>query len=57
MRAGLRKNDVVTEIGRRPVTDVRSFVKAVRRVDRGKAVRLLIRREGGRNAFVAIRKP
>ena len=56
MRAGLRPNDVVVELQGKPVRGVREFVRTVRAIQRGAAVKMVVRRGRGQ-AFVAIRKP
>ncbi|MFN3324421.1 MAG: DegQ family serine endoprotease [Bryobacteraceae bacterium] len=50
--AGLRRGDVIQEVNRQRVTNVRAFEQAVRQAGR-ESVLLLVNR-GGRNVFVAI---
>jgi len=52
--AGLRRGDVILEVNRQPVSDVRSYQKAIKGVAAGKSVLLLVRR-GENTIFLALK--
>jgi serine protease Do len=56
-RAGLREGDVIVQLQSKPVRDMAGFAKRIRRVKRGRALRMLVRREGGASEFMAMKKP
>ena len=52
--AGLRRGDVIAEVNRRPVHNVRQYEKALGASGKGKSVLFLVRR-GENTIFLAVR--
>ena len=56
-RAGLREGDVVLQLQGKRVKGMAGFAKRIKRVKKGRAIRLLIKRESGMSMFVVMQKP
>ena len=56
-RGGLQRGDIVLELDNKPVTGVQGFAKQIKAMRKGRSMRLLVRRRGGRSLFVALKKP
>ncbi len=58
---GLQPGDIILEVNRQPVKNVRDFQKIIRKIDKGRAYLLLISRERGRREpaefYVTLRIP
>ena len=54
--AGLQRGDVVLEVNRQPVDNEGTYKKAVKKVEKGKTVLLLVRR-GDNTIFLALKSP
>ena len=56
-RAGLRRGDVILEVGRQPVSDARTLSQALGAVPAGEAALLYVHRPGGvGNQFVVLER-
>ena len=51
--AGLKKGDIIKEVNRHPVTNVKQFAERIKEADKGRVILLLIERDKA-NLFVAI---
>ena len=54
--AGLQRGDVILEVNRQPVENEDAYKKAVKKVEKGKSVLLLVRR-GDNTIFLALKPP
>ena len=55
-RAGLRRGDVILEVGRQPVSDARTLSQALGAVPAGETALLYVHRPGGGNQFVVLER-
>ncbi len=51
-KVGIRRGDIIEEVGGRPVLDIPSFSKALAKVKKGEAVLFVIKRQGRSNFIV-----
>ncbi|MDJ0668657.1 MAG: DegQ family serine endoprotease [Desulfobacterales bacterium] len=52
-QAGVRRGDIIIEINRKPVDDLKDYQALVRKIDQGDTVQMLLRRGGG--AMLAVK--